>query len=295
MNISSYIGRKKRQLLTSKGDRLPDVIIIGTQKSATTSLYHYLQQHPNVTGSFKKELHFFDADYTYQKGIDYYKRQFPSTQPENKLLEATPNYIYHEKVADRIAQLDHTFKFICVFRHPLKRALSAWNMYRQLASTFWFRKTAKKNSAEDHLIYDLYCKNEFPSFSSAVKAELKWIHEDRDIKEPALLGRGFYKPQVQYWIDRFNDTSFYFMQQEELTSPAATKSKLDELLKFIGITDNSYFLDTLNLDEQNKRSYKQDEMSQLDDELKQELMVLFQNRNNGLDSLTGLSIPWLTE
>src|SRR5690348_10130208 len=38
---------------------LPDFIIIGAQKSGTTSLYSYLGQHNELLPSIKKEIHFF--------------------------------------------------------------------------------------------------------------------------------------------------------------------------------------------------------------------------------------------
>ena len=43
--------------------RLPDFLIIGAQKSGTTSLYYYLAQHPHVRPSLAKEIHFFDNNY----------------------------------------------------------------------------------------------------------------------------------------------------------------------------------------------------------------------------------------
>lgn len=39
----------------------PDFVIIGAQKSGTSSLYHWLRQHPQLKTSFKKEVHFFDG------------------------------------------------------------------------------------------------------------------------------------------------------------------------------------------------------------------------------------------
>ncbi|MDJ0647624.1 MAG: sulfotransferase [Xenococcaceae cyanobacterium MO_188.B19] len=38
---------------------LPNFLIIGTPKAGTTSLYHYLNQHPEIYFSPHKEPHFF--------------------------------------------------------------------------------------------------------------------------------------------------------------------------------------------------------------------------------------------
>ena len=40
---------------------LPDFLIIGFHKTATTSLYDYLIQHPNIGSATHKELHYFDT------------------------------------------------------------------------------------------------------------------------------------------------------------------------------------------------------------------------------------------
>lgn len=61
MNISarSLILQFRRPTWRSRS--LPDFIIIGAQKSGTTSLYYYLSQHPQLFPSYGKEVHFFDG------------------------------------------------------------------------------------------------------------------------------------------------------------------------------------------------------------------------------------------
>ena len=40
---------------------MPNFFIVGAQKAGTTSLYHYLNQHPQVYMSPRKEPHFFEG------------------------------------------------------------------------------------------------------------------------------------------------------------------------------------------------------------------------------------------
>ena len=54
--------------------RLPDFLIIGAQKSGTTSLYHSLVRHPQVRPCLVKEVHFFDQNY--HRGTDWYRAHF---------------------------------------------------------------------------------------------------------------------------------------------------------------------------------------------------------------------------
>ena len=42
--------------------RKPDVFIVGAPKCGTTSMYHYLRQHPDVFMPPKKEPHSFASD-----------------------------------------------------------------------------------------------------------------------------------------------------------------------------------------------------------------------------------------
>src|SRR5690625_341355 len=54
----------------------PGFIIAGAQKSATTSLHYYLNQHPDLQGSNPKEVCYFHDDRNYGKGKEWYKKAF---------------------------------------------------------------------------------------------------------------------------------------------------------------------------------------------------------------------------
>src|ERR1700728_3618911 len=55
---------------------LPNLIVIGAAKCGTTSLHHYLSQHPQICMSHKKELDFFCEDANWQKGQAWYRSHF---------------------------------------------------------------------------------------------------------------------------------------------------------------------------------------------------------------------------
>src|SRR5687768_12473294 len=84
---------------------IPDFIIVGAQKAGTTSLHYYLKQHPKLVGSSPKEVRFFNADYNYQKGKNWYSKAFRDAKnPFKKGLyfEATPMYMYSSVAAERM-------------------------------------------------------------------------------------------------------------------------------------------------------------------------------------------------
>ena len=48
-------------------------IIIGAMKSGTTSLFHYLSQHPRIAACHEKEPDFFSNPENFAKGLDWYR------------------------------------------------------------------------------------------------------------------------------------------------------------------------------------------------------------------------------
>lgn len=72
--ITNEVLRKYRQM-TWSNRFLPDFIIIGAQKSGTTSLYDYLSQHPQLRSSYMKEVHFFDGGLN--PNVDNFKKGKP--------------------------------------------------------------------------------------------------------------------------------------------------------------------------------------------------------------------------
>ncbi len=100
---------------------LPDFIIIGTQKGGTTALFEMLAQHPGVSPSLVKEVHYFDINY--HRGEHWYRRHFPLTE-SGVSGEASPYYLFHPAVPDRLRALVPKARLIVILRDPVERALS---------------------------------------------------------------------------------------------------------------------------------------------------------------------------
>lgn len=58
---------------------LPSVLIIGAKKGGTRALIDSLQLHPQIIAA-KREIHFFDDDSLYSKGLDWYRQQMPTAK-----------------------------------------------------------------------------------------------------------------------------------------------------------------------------------------------------------------------
>lgn len=114
------------------------LIIGGTTKGGTTSLFNYLAEHPQICAASYKETRFFlDADYPLNSryrldldGISKYNELFPKCTTPKLRLEATPDYLYSENCAQRITKNLSNVKMIFILRDPIQR-LCSWYKYSQ--------------------------------------------------------------------------------------------------------------------------------------------------------------------
>jgi hypothetical protein len=116
--------------------RLPNLIVIGAQKSGTTSLHYYLGLHPEVFMSEEKELNYFVEEYNWRKGIDWYRSHF---RADTRILgESSPNYSnlpFYQGVPERMHATIPEARLIYVLRDPVERLLShymqTWTLGRE--------------------------------------------------------------------------------------------------------------------------------------------------------------------
>lgn len=108
--------------------RLPTFLLIGAMKAGTTSLYHYLQAHPQVATPKYKAPEFFVAEANWHRGIDWYRRQFPPVGPEVLAVGEASNvyskYPHYPGVPKRIASLLPDVRLLYAVRDPLSRIRS---------------------------------------------------------------------------------------------------------------------------------------------------------------------------
>lgn len=267
---------------------LPNLIIPGVQKAATTSLYHYLTQHPEITGGATKEIHFFDIDHKFALGTGWYKKQF--LRRSRYILDATPSYLYEEHIPVRIRDtLGMEVKFIVLLRDPVSRCFSAWNMYRQLNETpqrlLRFAEVERKEPR--YQLYSQYYTGEkFPSFSEAIHYEIDAIASGTDnFVEPGILRRGFYRDQIKHWLTLFPKENFLFLEQNSLRGDNLLPT-LDCISSFLEVSPDWSGISTTP---KHKRAYSGKTM---DEQTEQLLNSIYRERNKGLQHLTGLQLDW---
>jgi len=93
-------------------------------KSGTTSLFHYLDKHPDVYMPSTKELRFFVEERNWKKGRDWYEAQFAEAHGQKAIGEASPaytNYPAWRGAPERILGLIPDVRLIYLLRHPIER------------------------------------------------------------------------------------------------------------------------------------------------------------------------------
>jgi hypothetical protein len=112
---------------------LPNFFIIGAAKSGTTSLYHYLNQHPQIYMSPRKEPHFFAYwnDPTCHRtwivrSYDAYEQIFSEVTDEIAVGEASTTNLYMPRSAANIRRFIPEARLIAILRNPADRAYSQY-------------------------------------------------------------------------------------------------------------------------------------------------------------------------
>ena len=127
--------QRKFSGITSPFRVLPDSIVIGVGRGATTTLHHNLSKNPCLFSAAYDEIGFFDENY--HLGEDWYRSLFPTKHTKNKTIkdhnhflsfEVTPSYIRKPWAARRIKQVLPHAKLIAILRNPVDRTYSHYNM-----------------------------------------------------------------------------------------------------------------------------------------------------------------------
>ena len=217
----------------------PKLLIIGAQKSGTTTLFDLLEAAPEFCGADVKEVGFFIHDMFYRKGESWYLRKFKNCGKTTINFEATPEYLYYPDVPRKIYSFDKAIKFIVVMRDPSARCYSAWNMFRN------FNKHSPREIYEKFAQYAnppireaakslLFAEN-FPTFERAVADDIERYKIKSNDLEPSFVRRGIYCEQIENYLQTFSLSDFLFLEQRELSRPSFVLNKIAD---FLGVEIN---------------------------------------------------------
>jgi len=253
---------------------LPDFIIIGAQKSGTSSLYYYLSQHPYLIPPSQKEVHFFDGGLNpnvdnFNKGQAWYQSHFPlkrHNRNNQKAFEASPLYIFNPLAPQRISELIPEVKLVAILRNPMERAIS-------------------------HYFHEKRRGLESLSIMEALLAEeerLKPVNDKQDYKSDIFIhhtykSRGLYHEQMKRYLEYFPMSNILVINSETFfTQPDDT---LRRVFQFVGV-DTEFAVHDLK--PRNVGSNRTD----IDPSVFEYLENYFQFHNQELYELIGENYGW---
>ena len=212
------------RLISAPLRALPGFLIIGAMKSGTSSLFHYLAQHPQLIPAKKKEVHFFDRagsarPQEREVSVNWYRSHFPlrTTMRRNSMTyEATPKYICYPSAAKQISEINADMKLILMLRDPAERAIS-----------HYFH--SKRNRGDPTSLHATMTR-EVERLSPG--PESKAVNAD-NLDYTSYVGRGLYRQQIDTYLSHFHRRRMFIINSEEFfLNP---RLSFPRLFQFLGI------------------------------------------------------------
>jgi Sulfotransferase domain len=196
--------------------RLPDFIIGGAARSATTWLYELVARHPAIAMARPRqpEPKFFTVDDLFARGLNYYAATWFQSLEENRLLgEKSTSYLESTNAAERIYHSLPAVRLIFMLRNPVDRAYSnyLWSHRNGFETEMFERALALEEERARELPSALRYARPFAYFS-----------------------RGLYAGQLARFLRFFPREQILLLRTEDVdTQPAWVAT---EVQKFLGVT-----------------------------------------------------------
>lgn len=221
--------------------RLPNFFLVGAPKAGTTSLYHYLAQHPQIymspikepchfsteirpdnfseemrvgaEAAFREQREYLQGPMTEQRfgglGMEWddYVKLFRNVKGETAIGEASVTYLWSKTAAANIHATIPEAKILMVLRDPVSRAFSE---YLEAITAGRLRCTFRK-----YLESCLSCKTG--------KMSLWW----------PILECGLYYESVKRYLDRFVRQNIFISFYDDYR--AEPEFVLAEIFRFLGV------------------------------------------------------------
>lgn len=191
--------------------RGPDFIGIGVVKAATTWIFLCLKEHPEICVSSKKELHFFNENYNYKKGIGYYYSFFKHCHNKKVIGEYTPAYILSQRVPKLIYKHFPNTKLIVCLRNPVERAYSEY-------------------------LYNVEKKKPLSIYKSFIES----LNKDKK-----FLKRGFYYNQLKNFYQTFPKEKILVLFYKNLKKQP--EKTISQIYSFLNLEKTEYLPSVLNV------------------------------------------------
>jgi hypothetical protein len=258
--------RVELRLRLREARALPDAMVIGAMKCGTSSLHNYLAQHPQVIPPLRKEVHFFDVNYS--RGESWYRANFGRAGEPGLNFESSPYYLYHPLAPERASRMVPQARLIVLVRDPVRRAYSH----------YWHERDKGRETL---------------SFEDAVAAEPDRIGIDAERlargeievsaahQHCSYLARGRYAEQIGRWLQFYPREQLLCLRFEDLAAdPLAV---LNQSLAYLGLPAMA----SARLEARNTRKYPP-----IAPATAERLRQYFEPHNRALEALLGRPLGW---
>jgi hypothetical protein len=167
---------------------VPNLLIAGVTKSGTTSLFTYLNDHPDICGSTVKEIsHFVTVRFREpEKPIEEYSKYFKHYSDELYRLEASPAYFLGgRELAEKVNNSLPDVRVIIILREPVGRCLSHFKFSKNM---LWLPKEMKLDEYIERCINTPY---------ETFKNRGSYVYYG--------LASGIYANYLDAWIETFGE------------------------------------------------------------------------------------------
>jgi sulfotransferase family protein len=187
----------------------PNLFIVGAPRAGTTSLWHYLRQHPDIFMPLFKEPYFFaGVKPPFARVIEderTYLRLFARGAGARLRGEASPWYLADPVAPTRIKQATMGAKIIIILREPVARAYSEyWHVIRFGA--------------------------DLPSFAETMEAAI--TRHQRGDTGRSIFRHGLYANDVRRYLSHFGDDVLILYQAHLMTD---VRKEVARTFEFLGV------------------------------------------------------------
>lgn len=216
------------------------LVIGGTHKSGTTSLFSYLASHPEISRPFIKQTFFFTSStfkaarglrsYSYVRdGLVGFLSYFKKTKSNQWLLDATPDYLYDVGALDALVEVSRKadVKLIFVLRDPVERFIS------------WFKYAKQIHAIPMSMTFKDFYENQVHDFGVHICFN--------------ALETGNYSSYLSHWMDRIGKENVHIVGFEDLKTSAHTV--MTELCDYLDVEPSFYKNFDFHISNKTKENY----------------------------------------
>lgn len=214
--------------------QMPRALLIGAQKAGTSAVADWLFDHggycrPKVFDGepdfYSKEVHFFDIDSRYCKGLKFYSKRFDGCDG----LDATPDTLQfaervHSCYAAAGGNQSRLVKIMVILREPILRELS---LYNHLAYDCRYLPVKERTTWQEQVLNDDGTIMTFDEF--VAKVSIPGLAAKSDVGRSSR--HGLYASYLKSWFELFDRSQILVLSYQELEeNPRKLQERIQKFL-----------------------------------------------------------------